>query len=39
MGRVAEGVSVCDGMLWEVDEDAHPMDVAFIDGDKECVVE
>ena len=36
---MAKGVSVCDGVLEEVDEDACPVSVTVIDGYEEDVVE
>ena len=37
-GWVAKGVSVCDGVLEEVDEDTCPVSVTVIDGYEEDVV-
>ena len=38
-GWVAKGVTVCDGVLGEVDKDACPVSVAVIDGYEEGIVE
>jgi hypothetical protein len=39
VGWMAQGVSVCNAGLEEIDEDSHPVDIVVIDGYKESVVQ